>query len=214
MEESVAVSLANLGVTYIDCLVLHSLYPNLEDTLTAWKAMEALVPSKVSSIGLSNVDIESLRQVCEAADVKPISVQNRFTEDTAPRPEADLPPGLPYPEVAYDRDIREYCNQQDIAYVPWGLLWGNPTILDDDSEQVLDTTAREIGITKQVAFYACMRSLGGCNVSILCGTTREAKMREALNGLAKLQSYLQEGEDHKITWQRCIDHIKDIIDAE
>jgi diketogulonate reductase-like aldo/keto reductase len=211
VKESVSLSLASLGVTYIDCLVLHSLYPNIEDTLTAWKVMEALVPSKVSSLGLSNVDVKSLRRIYEAAKVKPRTIQNRFTEDTAPKSDSNMPPGLPYPEVAYDRDVREYCEKQGITYVPWGLLWGNPALMDDDPEQMLDKTAQAIGVSKQVVYYACMRCMGGCNVSILCGTTREARMQETLTGLTKLKSYLQESEEHKRTWQICVNHIRSII---
>ena len=149
VEESLSSSLTRLGVTYIDSLVLHSLYPNIEDTLTAWRAMESFVPSKVSYLGLSNVDVDSLRQVYDAATVKPSSIQNRFTQDTVPNPDADLPPGLPYPDVAYDRDVREYCKTTNITYVPWGVLWSNPAILDDDPEQLLARTAQKIGVSKQ-----------------------------------------------------------------
>ena len=67
-------SLTNLGVTYLDCLVLHSLYLDIQDTLVAWKAMETLVPAKVMSLGVSNTDLESLRQICEVATIKPIGL--------------------------------------------------------------------------------------------------------------------------------------------
>lgn len=184
----------------------------MQDTLTAWRAMEALVPSKVFSLGLSNVDADSLRRVYEAAAVKPSTVQNRFTQDTAPNPDADLPPGLPYPAVAYDRDVREYCKLKDITYVPWGVLWGNPALLSDDPEQMLDKTAEKIGVSKQALYYSCLRGMGGCSVSILCGTTKEDRMQEVLTGLRKLQDYLQESEDNKKIWQECVDHLRTIID--
>ncbi|KAH8772452.1 hypothetical protein F5882DRAFT_249927, partial [Hyaloscypha sp. PMI_1271] len=54
VAESVASLLANLRVAYLDCLILHSLFPDIQDTPTAWRAMEALVSSKVNSLGLSN----------------------------------------------------------------------------------------------------------------------------------------------------------------
>ena len=60
--ESVASSLANLRATYLECLVLHSLYPGIQDSPMAWRAMEDLVPSKSNPLGLSNIDLESLRR--------------------------------------------------------------------------------------------------------------------------------------------------------
>jgi diketogulonate reductase-like aldo/keto reductase len=92
----VASSLANLGVTCIDCLVLHSLYPDIQDTLMAWRAMEALVPSTVASLSVSNADLKSPRRICEVATVQPSCVQNRFTKDTADKPNPTFPPDLPY----------------------------------------------------------------------------------------------------------------------
>ncbi|KAF8854959.1 Aldo/keto reductase, partial [Acephala macrosclerotiorum] len=105
VAESVESSLANLGVDYLDCLVLHSLYPDIQDTLAAWRAMEALVPSKVTSLSVSNTDLESLRRLCEVATVKPCTVQNRFTQNTVNRPNRSMQSNLPYPLIAFDRDV-------------------------------------------------------------------------------------------------------------
>lgn len=180
----------------------------MQDTLSAWRAMEALVPTTVSSLGLSNVDAESLRQIYIHAVVKPSTIQNRFTQDTAPRPEADLPPGLPYPAVSYDKDVRDVCEELGVTYVPWGLLWGNPAIMGEDPEQALDKLAAAVGVSKQVAWYGCIRSLGGCGVAILCGTTKEAKMKEVVTGLARLGRYIKESEEQQKMWRECVDYIK------
>ncbi|OKL60411.1 hypothetical protein UA08_04374 [Talaromyces atroroseus] len=210
VEESVASSLANLRTTYIDCLVLHSLYQDIQNTLIAWKAMEALVPSKVASLGVSNCDLESLRQLWEAADIKPVVVQNRFTEDIAGRPNPAMPPNLPYPLVSFDRDVREYCGTHGIVYAPWGLLWGNPSVLDDP-KQILETAGQEIGVSKQILLYAIMRSIGGCEMSILCGTTKVAKMHETLEGLTKIKSYIAESDIQRKRWEDYARSIRDII---
>lgn len=209
--QSVASSFVNLGVHYVDCLILHSLYPDMADTLKAWRAMEALVPSKALTLGLSNVDAESLQQICEAARIKPNSVQNRFTGDTSPRPEANLPPGLPYPAVPYDRDVRKLCDKHDITYVPWGLLWGNAPITDDDP--MLGETAKKLGISKQVAWYACVEDLAGCKTSMLCGTTKETTMETTLNDLDKLEDLLNEDEDHLQAYAICLEHIRPIVNG-
>jgi diketogulonate reductase-like aldo/keto reductase len=210
--ESVVSSLANLGVTYLDSLVLHSLYPDIQDTLTAWKAMEALVPTKVGSLGLSNIDLESLRQICDVATIKPSAVQNRFTQDTIDKPNPEFPADLPYPVVTFDRDVREYCRQHGIAYAPWGLLWGSLDVLDG-SEQIMEKAGKEFGVSKEVACYACMRSLEGCQISLLCGTTNGGRMHETLAGLAKVQRYLSESEEHREIWKCYVYRFKVITDG-
>lgn len=214
VAESVESSLANLGVAYLDCLVLHSLYPDIQDTVTAWKSMETLVPSKVTSLGISNTDLASLRRICEEAMVLPSTVQNRFTPDTIDRPNPAFPANLPYPRVTFDRDVRGYCRQQGIAYAPWGLLWGSLDTLDGP-EQLLSKAGREVGISREIACFACMRSLGGggCRISILCGTTNEGRMRETLDGLAKVQRYVEESEENRERWKEFVDRFDIVVDG-
>jgi hypothetical protein len=182
----------------------------MEDTLVAWKAMETLVPSKVATLGVSNCDLESLRQLWEVADIKPVVVQNRLTEDTVDKPNPAHPPNLPYPLVTFDRDVREYCGTHGMVYAPWGLLWGNPSVLDD-SKQTLETAGKEIGVSKQIILYAAMRGIGGCEMSILCGTTKVERMRETLEGLAKIKSYIAESDTKRERWETYVVSIRDII---
>ena len=212
VEESVASSLVNLGVTYTDSLVLHSLYPDIQDTLTAWRAMEALVPSKVNSLGVSNIDVESLRRICEVATVKPSAVQNRFTHNTVDRPNPSFPSDLPYPLVTFDRDVRMYCQLHGIAYAPWGLLWSSFDVLDGP-DHVIEKAGQQVEVSKEIACYALLRSLGGCQISILCGTTNEVRMQETLAGLAKVQRYLAESEEHRDTWKGYAERLTAITDG-
>ena len=211
--QSVESSLINLGVDYLDCLVLHSLYADIQDTLTAWRAMEALVPSKVASLSLSNTDLNSLRQVYEAAFVKPSAIQNRFTQDTLDRPNPAFPPDLPYPVVTFDRDIRQYCQRKNIAYAPWGLLWGSLDILQGH-DQLMSKAGKKVGISKEIACYALMRDLGGCQISLLCGTSNERRMHETLEGLSKVREYLGESHENRQTWKIFVNCLKKLVDGE
>lgn len=162
-------------------------------------------------LGLSNVDAKSLSEIWDAVTIKPNSVQNRFTGDTSPRPEAKMPPGLPYPAVPYDRDVRSICESLDITYVPWGSLWGNAAIVDHDPKRMLEETAQQIGISKQAVWYACVKDFAGCKSSILCGTTKEETLRNTLTGLAKLDDYLEGSDSNRRIWAACVAYIGSIV---
>ena len=174
--------------------------------------MEALVPSKVTSLGLSNADLESRRRVNEVATVKPSAVQNRFTQDTLDRPNPAFPPDLPYPVVTWDRDVREYCHQHGIAYAPWGMLWGSIDNLEGP-EKLMSKAGNEVGISKEIACYALMRSLGGCQISLLCGTSNDGRMRETLEGLQKVKNYVAESEEQRQKWESFVVDLKVIVDG-
>jgi predicted oxidoreductase len=200
-----------LGTTYIDCLVLHSLYPTLEETLAAWKAMESYVPSKITSLGVSNTDLATLKVLFETAKVKPSVVQNRFTEDIASKPNPKMPTDLPYPEDPYDHAVREFCFARGITYTPWGLLWGNPTLLEQ--MDVFDTMGDEAGVTKEVACFECMRGLTQSKISILCGTTKVERMGETIEGMKRIDEYLAKSEDNRRTWEQHIATVQNLIDG-
>jgi hypothetical protein len=177
----------------------------------AWKAMEALVPSKVKSIGLSNADLESIRKVYKTATIKPTAVQNRFVIDTVDRPNPKFPADLPNPIVPWDRDVREYCLRHGIAYAPWGMLWGSLDELDGP-DLVLTKAGKELGFSREIACYALMSSLGGCQITLLCGTSSEIHMHETLAGLSKVKKYIEESEENAKKWQGFVASLKAIID--
>jgi predicted oxidoreductase len=213
VKQSVESSLENLGTTYIDSLVLHSLCSSLEETLETWKAMESYVPTIVTSLGVSNTDEATLQILFKAATVKPVVVQNRFTEDVASDPpNPKMPPNIPYPEDAYDQAVRRFCFLNGITYTPWGLLWGNPTLLQD--MDVFDTMASEVGVTKEVACFACMRSLAGCKISILCGTSRVGRMTETIEGLKRMDEYLAKSEDNRQAWKHHVAAVQAVIEGQ
>lgn len=210
IEQSVAASLLNLKTDYIDCLILHSLYPKIEDTILAWQAMEKLVPSRVHSLGLSNVDFDSLQKVYDSATIKPRVVQNRFTEDTVDSPTPNFPNDLPYPVVPFDRDVRDYCKRHDIVYTPWGLLWGNPSLLDNP--ELFIKMGQVLQVSKEVACYAYILRSRSCSMKILCGTTKEDRMPETLNGLKKIDAFLAESEKNRAIFEEWIEKVDRIID--
>lgn len=174
--------------------------------------MEAFVPSTVAALSMSNTDLESLRRIYDLATIKPAAVQNRFTGLTVDNPDPSLPSNLPYPLVTWDRDVRQYCAQNGIAYAPWGELWGSLDALDGE-EKNLEKAGKEMGFSREIACYTCLRSLGGCTVSILCGTTNEGRMRETLEGLKRVKVFVEESEVKREIWKRYVDRFRAIVDG-
>ncbi|PVH77985.1 Aldo/keto reductase [Cadophora sp. DSE1049] len=208
--KSTASSLANLCTDYIDCLILHSVYPSMEDTMTAYQAMESLVPTKVHSLGLSNIDLVSLQHIYSTCTIKPITIQNRFTRDTEPNP--IFTPGLPNPLVPWDRDVRAYCHQMGISYAPWGMLWGSLDDLDGE-EKILEGFGKMVGLSREIVCYAALRRLSGW-VSPLCGTSNEGRMRETLEGLEMVKGWMNESDENREAWETFLDKFREIVDFD
>ena len=79
----------------------------------AWRAMEAIQASgRARLLGISNVTLEQLRELCGRAKVRPRFVQNRC-----------------YAARGWDRDVRAYCTANGAAYQGFSLLTGNRAML-------------------------------------------------------------------------------------
>ncbi len=81
VEQSFASSLQHLGVEMIDSYVLHGPTQRVglaADDWAAWRAMEAIHSSgRARLLGVSNVTLEQLQDLCGKARVRPRFVQNR-----------------------------------------------------------------------------------------------------------------------------------------
>jgi diketogulonate reductase-like aldo/keto reductase len=176
IHTSVASSLKNLRAeeqtedgTYLDCLLLHSPLPTMEQTLEAWKILEAYVPAQIRSLGISNVTLEVLREIYKHATVKPSVVQNRF-----------------YPQTRFDGPLRAYCRDKGIIYQSFWTLTGNPALLK--SAPVI-SLAREAEVSLSVALYALVIDL---DIMVLNGTTSAERMREDLDGIQMIRTWANE----------------------
>lgn len=83
----------------LDCLVLHSPLPQFSETLSAWQTLEEYVPHPIRTLGISNVNLPTLKSLWDAVRIKPAIVQNRF-----------------YPATAYDVALRKFCVEKGIVY--------------------------------------------------------------------------------------------------
>lgn len=153
-------------------MLLHSPYPDLSDTLRAWKVFESYVPHRIRALGISNVKLATLEEIYDTVDVKPSFVQLRF-----------------HPETQFEVGLRRFCVEKGIRFQAHKVIKGNPELLD--SELLGEVTA-EIGISRQNALYACILGLPG--VQIVNGTKTAAHMSEDMTALETVAKWKREDE--------------------
>lgn len=159
VANSFEVSKQNLGVDYVDSLVLHSpLFP-YANLLKVWSAMEVIYHNGgARQLGISNCyDLELLQRLYVDADVKPSVVQNRF-----------------YSESGYDVELRQWCDEQGIIYQSFWSLTANPHILG--SKEVV-ALAQKYNKTPAQIVYRYLTQMG---IVPLIGSTSQQHMKEDL----------------------------------
>ena len=116
VAQSFVSSLEHLGTDRLDSYVLHG--PSQRNGLgtadwSAWRAMETLHDQgRVRFLGISNVSLEQLQQLCEQARILPRFVQNRC-----------------YAILGWDRQVRNFCVSNNIIYQGFSLLTANRDVL-------------------------------------------------------------------------------------
>lgn len=160
IRQSFEVSKENMGLDYLDGLLLHSPLENLQKTLVAWQALERIYQENgAKQIGISNCyDIQLLKHIYDAAVVKPSIVQNRF-----------------YQYTGYDHDIRAWCLENNITYQSFWTLTANPHLLE--SASILQAAQKYDKTPSQILF----RFLTQIGVVPLIGTTSRQHMKDDLD---------------------------------
>jgi diketogulonate reductase-like aldo/keto reductase len=111
-------SLRHLETDIIDSFLLHG--PSnrdglVEDDWEAWRAMEVIHDSgRARLLGVSNVTLGQLRELCAGAKVRPRFVQNRC-----------------YAVRGWDHKVRAFCAANGLTYQGFSLLTGNRPLLAD-----------------------------------------------------------------------------------
>ncbi len=141
VRQSFASSLEHLGVSWLDSYVLHG--PSYregwsDEDRAVWKAMEELnQEGKAKLLGVSNVSLDQLEELCETAAVPPFFVQNRC-----------------YARFGWDREVREFCADHGLIYQGFSLLTANRKELA--SKELLAIAARVDRTPEQVVFRFAM----------------------------------------------------------
>lgn len=162
VQQSFASSLEHLQVDAIDSYVLHG--PSQRRGLGAvdvevWRAMEALHSSTgARNLGISNVALDQLAELCRIAEVRPAFVQNRC-----------------FARTAWDRGVRAFCKENGIVYQGFSLLTAN--VVELRHPAVRAVVARVKKTPAQVVFRFARQA----GMLPLTGTTDPAHMREDLD---------------------------------
>lgn len=164
VRQSFASSLEHLHTDFLDSYVLHG--PSSSRVLTAgdweiWRAMEDLHhEKKVKLLGVSNVNAEQLRSLCERAKVRPAFVQNRC-----------------FAHSGWDKEIRDFCRENQVIYQGFSLLTANQEIFHNPR---FFEIIRRVGCTPAQAVFRFGLQIG---MIPLTGTTNPIHMREDLDSL-------------------------------
>nr|XP_031860537.1 uncharacterized protein CI109_004148 [Kwoniella shandongensis]KAA5527609.1 hypothetical protein CI109_004148 [Kwoniella shandongensis] len=159
VKQSIATSLKNLGVDYIDSVILHSPLRTREQTLEAYRTLEDFVSQgKVRELGVSNCyDPKVLKSLIVEAKVKVGVVQNRWYEGNG-----------------WDWAIHDICQQSGIRYQSFWTLSGSPTLL---RHPALINLANKYSLTPEQTMYKICQIW---NITPLCGSTTLSHVNEAL----------------------------------
>ena len=164
VKQSFASSLEHLHTDYLDSYVLHG--PTSSRGLASedwevWHAMEDLhLQGRVRLLGVSNVNAEQLRSLCEKARVKPAFVQNRC-----------------FARRGWDQEIRAFCGENRVIYQGFSLLTANPEVFQD--QRFIEIIER-VGCTPAQAVFRFALQIG---MLPLTGTTDPVHMHEDLGSL-------------------------------
>ena len=163
VQQSFASSLEHLQTNTIDSYVLHG--PSRRRglgtvDLEVWAAMEELhTAGKTHNLGISNVALDQLEELCSRARVKPAFVQNRC-----------------FARLAWDREIRMFCGNH-IVYQGFSLLTAN--VAELRNRQFWSIVDRAEKTPAQVVFRFAVQA----GMLPLTGTSNPEHMREDLAAL-------------------------------
>ena len=162
VRQSFASTLEHLRVEMLDSYLLHG--PTLRaglhaDDWAAWRAMEEHHNAGVARfLGVSNVSLGQVEELCGKARVQPHFVQNRC-----------------YASQGWDRPVREYCAAAGITYQGFSLLTANRQVL---ASPVVSEIARRHSRTPAQVIFRFALQIG---MLPLTGTTSAEHMRADLD---------------------------------
>ncbi len=162
VKQSLENSLGHLRESYVDSFILHGPDTVLDLNDADWEVWEAMSDlhksGQVKYLGVSNFNYNQLCLLVEKAEVKPRFIQNRC-----------------FSSRMWDKEIREFCQEQGIIYQGFSLLTANKRVLGGPEIQTImldhDKTLGQV-------IFRFARQLG---MMVLTGTSDPIHMREDLS---------------------------------
>jgi pyridoxine 4-dehydrogenase len=167
LKEALEGSLKRLKLDQIDLYQLHRIDPKVPAEETFAFLKQAQQDGKIKHIGLSEVDIEDIKKAQEYFEV--VSVQNMYSVDNRKW-----------------EGVLEYCEQENIAFIPWfPLNAGNVA-----SQEKLQKVADKHGATvHQVALSWLLNH--SPNILLIAGTSSVEHLEENM----KTEGVVLDAED-------------------
>jgi diketogulonate reductase-like aldo/keto reductase len=182
-----------LRLDYVDCYLVHTpfafqpgdeqepkdergqvIYDSGVTLVETWRALESLVDEgRCGAIGLSNVNLEKLQEIVEAARIKPAVV------------EVESHPYLP------EWDLLDYCQRHGIVLLAFAALGHamEPRLLDDP---VITAIARRLGKTPAQVVLAWAIQRG---TALLTTSVKPSRLRENFEVSTLPEDAMQELRD-------------------
>lgn len=165
VAQSMASSLDHLATDHVDSYVLHgpaSNYDWIEADSEVWEAMrKERDAERTRLLGVSNVSLEHLQQIEASRAELPAFVQNRC-----------------YARLGWDREVRQFCREHNIAYQGFSLLTANQEVLN---HPLIASIAASAGATPAQTIFRCANSIG---ILPLTGTSNAEHMKQDLASFA------------------------------
>lgn len=162
VKQSFASTLEHLHTDYLDSYLLHGPYnhPLLgSEDFEVWQVLEELYQSGAAKmIGISNVNLKQMEMLVEGSSIKPMFVQNRC-----------------YANRGWDKDVRDFCQEQNIHYQGFSLLTANPQIVQNPTVAKI---AQKYQVNSEQIIFRFCHQIG---IIPLTGTSDEAHMKADLN---------------------------------
>jgi diketogulonate reductase-like aldo/keto reductase len=159
VHQSFASSLDHLGVETLDSYVLHGPTWNFglaPADLEVWRTMEELrAAGRTRFLGISNVGLDQLEELCACATTPPTFVQNRC-----------------FARSGWDHEVRAFCHQHGMVYQGFSLLTAN--VAELRCAEIFRLVARVGRTLPQVIFRFAMQ----VGMQPLTGTTSAEHMHE------------------------------------
>jgi diketogulonate reductase-like aldo/keto reductase len=190
-------SCRRLQIDHVDCYLIHTpfafqpgdeqdprdgqgkvIYDSGVTLGETWRALESLVDEgRCGAIGLSNVDLEKLREIVDISRIKPAVV------------EVESHPYLP------EWELLDYCREQGIVLLAFAALGHamEPRLLDDP---VIAAIAQRLGKTPAQVVLAWAIQRG---TALLTTSVKPNRIRENFEVSTLPEDALQEIRDHVAT---------------